>query len=614
MNANGQFDVNETGLAGAVVALSSGLAQTTGSDGIFVLYNPSNEIIYINASFYINGMSGYEIEGNRTLDENYISTNAIPGYPNVSKVDSRTLMVHAGYNETYVGNMFGIVHAVDNVAVVSGYVFYDEDENGVFNGGNGDFGIPEMNVTLELPVDNETTHEIWTITDLNGSYQFAVYPGTDMRITSTRPEGHYHTTIESVVVRPPSSGVYSDNNFGYSNDTGVWVIYGIVYEDINGDGEQDDGELGLKDAIVVLEYNGTTLYNVTTTGNGLLNGTFSFNVSKTGVYGVYETNPLEYRSTTPDAIRLNVLITQSSYYVDFGDAQKGFGEFATIYGTVFEDVDGDGVWDAGESGIPGVKVTLDGTLTNTTDVYGSYALTTNVTGVHTVIETDPASVFSTTPNTMNLDVTKGNSYEANFGDAYFGVNVSGYVYVDVNKNGTQEVGETGVDLLPVVMLWNEQLFDYRFPNSSGFYKFTSLPPGNLTVMSAAAFYPSFVENTTISSVDIAAVFGEEYRVDFGLYVPSMVGGWVLLDLGGEGGPFQLMFPLSGVEITLLNKTEVVNTTTTNEYGMYMFEVAPGNYTVVETDPDVSGLSAHHPTRLMSRWNPWIMRLLSSTTP
>ncbi|MCK5642322.1 MAG: hypothetical protein KAJ19_16060, partial [Gammaproteobacteria bacterium] len=244
-----------------------------------------------------------------------------------------------------------------------------------------------------------------------------------------------------------------------------------------------------------------------------------------------------------------------------------------------------------------MNVTLDGVNQSTTDLYGSYCFTTNVTGVHTVIETDPASVFSTTPNTVNLDVTKGNSYEANFGDAYFGVNVSGYVYVDANKNGTRDAGETGVDLLPVVMMWNEQLVDYRFPNSSGFYKFTSLPPGNLTVMSAAAFYPSLVENTTAGSVDIAAVFGEEYRVDFGLYVPSMVGGWVLLDLGGEGGPFQLMFPLSGVEITLLNKTGVVNTTTTNEWGMYMFEVAPGNYTVVETDPDVSGLFSTSPNEV-----------------
>ena len=40
-----------------------------------------------------------------------------------------------------------------------------------------------------------------------------------------------------------------------------------------------------------------------------------------------------------------------------------------VYGTVFDDVNMDGVWDADEVGISGVNVDMDGTAA-TTDQYG----------------------------------------------------------------------------------------------------------------------------------------------------------------------------------------------------------------------------------------------------
>jgi len=91
-------------------------------------------------------------------------------------------------------------------------------------------------------------------------------------------------------------------------------------------------------------------------------------------------------------------------------------EYATIYGTVFKDSNSNQVQDEGEAGIAGVTITLDGVITASTDISGSYVLSTGVAGPHTVIETDPADYSSTTPNTVTLSVELNHSYIVNFGD------------------------------------------------------------------------------------------------------------------------------------------------------------------------------------------------------
>jgi hypothetical protein len=105
----------------------------------------------------------------------------------------------------------------------------------------------------------------------------------------------------------------------------------------------------------------------------------------------------------------------NSYGVDFGDAPDS-SDFAAIYGTVFEDTDGDGAWGTEEMGISNVTISLDGVFTTTTDFYGGYTFSTSVEGVHTVVETDPVGYFSTTPNTVTLSVELGQGYEMDFGD------------------------------------------------------------------------------------------------------------------------------------------------------------------------------------------------------
>ena len=101
---------------------------------------------------------------------------------------------------------------------------------------------------------------------------------------------------------------------------------------------------------------------------------------------------------------------------DIKSTSIGAPGLATIYGWVYDDFNGNGVKDTGEAGLPDVQVALD-SLSTTTDADGFYYIITAVSGWHSLVETDPVGYHSTTPNEVHLNVTLGNSYQVDFGDA-----------------------------------------------------------------------------------------------------------------------------------------------------------------------------------------------------
>jgi hypothetical protein len=84
---------------------------------------------------------------------------------------------------------------------------------------------------------------------------------------------------------------------------------------------------------------------------------------------------------------------------------------------VFNDDNGNGLQDNGETGIPGVSVTLDDNTVYSTNYLGQYTFQIAEAGSHKVTETDPDGFISTTPNEVTVNVVLGNSYLVNFGDA-----------------------------------------------------------------------------------------------------------------------------------------------------------------------------------------------------
>jgi hypothetical protein len=202
-----------------------------------------------------------------------------------------------------------------------------------------------------------------------------------------------------------------------------------------------------------------------------------------------------------------------SYQVDFGDVLKGAEDFATIYGTVFRDADGDGVFDNDEVGIPGVLLTLDGGITATTDIHGGYTFSTTLTGMHTVVETDPDGYFSTTPNEVHLSVVLGEDYQVDFGDALKGVDqfasIHGTVFDDLNKNQTWDADEPGLTGVTVTLDGSI----VAVTNLYGSYTFTTTATGSHTIVETdLEAYVSTTPNTVMIE---NVLLGEYYLVNFG---------------------------------------------------------------------------------------------------
>ncbi len=485
-NANGLPDNDEPGLAGATVKLSTGLEQTTASDGNFILYGPPDTMITIT----------------RTNPSGYSSTNAIPGDA-ARKVNNDTLEVNGfsapqnpeSGNFYSANNLFGAVKT-DIVAIVSGTVFNDENENGVLD--DGETGLPEVVISLE-----DYTGGINSVnTNSDGYYQFVVPTGKTVSLTSQGPGGaFYPTTPERIVITPLQSREYQNNNFGYSNDTETAVIYGTVFEDGNVNGEQDVQENGIAGVTVTLDGATTRLTNHL--------GQYTFAITDAGFHRVEETDPAGYYSTTPNQVTISVTMGKG-YRVDFGDIAD-LTNRAIIFGTVFNDANGNGVQDGSETGIGGVTITLDGSDTALTNPLGQYVFQVTEAGVHRVVETDLAEYRSTTPNEVNLDVSLGNTYQVDFGDTddrTERANIYGTVFHDANKNGIQDPDETGLAGVKVTL---DGTIDY-FTNPFGQYTFPITEAGIHTVVETD---PDGYSSTTPNEESRDVVLGNSYVVNFG---------------------------------------------------------------------------------------------------
>ncbi len=158
--------------------------------------------------------------------------------------------------------------------------------------------------------------------------------------------------------------------------------------------------------------------------------------------------------------------------IDLGTTVRSVSADAAFIGdTVFEDIDSDGVRDAGEPGIQGVTVILTPPaginlgngpgqpITTSTDFNGSFLFSGLVSGDYTV-EVVPPTGFTQTfdPDANNGDsVVLDNTSRPEIIDAIgrldqdFGYNnavpagqIGDFVFTDVNGNGLQDLGEPGI--------------------------------------------------------------------------------------------------------------------------------------------------------------------------
>ncbi len=249
------------------------------------------------------------------------------------------------------------------------FVFADVDGNGIEGG--LDFGLDNMPVTITGTSPNASHQAGSSTTTSSGDYEFTnLLPGTyDVVVdTSSLSAAAYSTTGGSTVTQVLVSGTDVDTvDFGYAIPASIGDL---VWHDLNADGVRDAGEPPFVGVEVTATGPGLPAGGLTriTDANGyylfsnLIAGTFTIDVAlNTGDL------PAGYDSSTGGATATVTLAADEVIdTVDFGFyTQASIGDF------VFDDLNGDGDWDAGEPGIEGLTVTLDDGTSQVTTTTGS---------------------------------------------------------------------------------------------------------------------------------------------------------------------------------------------------------------------------------------------------
>ena len=300
-------------------------------------------------------------------------------------------------------------------------------------------------------------------------------------------------------------------------------------------------------------------------------------------------------------------------------------------------VQGDGIQNGTENGVPGANVYLlnasgsritdpaGNDIVVTTDVDGRYEFSGLPAGDYKVEFELPADhwftvanrgndtfdsdanfttgitdqVYSIAPSQIDNSVDAGILPDASLGDR---------VWFDIDADGQQDDGEPGMvdmDIRVNVDIDGDGITDYTETtrtDADGFYLFDSLPPGEVTVVllnPPAGFRGTYSADggNTSDYAGTLAINAADRHVDFGLTGTSSLAGTVHEDgLDDDDSPLLIDGIQDAIEpgipdvpLTLQGVTDTgivfQVTTTTDANGDYQFNnLPPGTYTVLETQP------------------------------
>ncbi|MGE5612433.1 MAG: SdrD B-like domain-containing protein [Bacillota bacterium] len=279
---------------------------------------------------------------------------------------------------------------------------------------------------------------------------------------------------------------------------GLGSISGSRYIDTDMDGYWDTNEKPMANALVFLDEN----------DNGILDeNEWSVQTDENGQYRFIGLDPGDYTVcapvartnwvvVSPDEAAYSVTLTarQNEDWIDFGDLPGG-----TILGSVYNDVDMNGLKSRKEKGLAGITVYLDqnnnrrldnGEFSTTTDLSGAYSFTGLFPGKYRVrtIGRDGELWDVTSPSVGSylVNVVGGKKVlNVIFGMAKYAT-ASGRVFYDLNRNGVQDEGEIGLAGRNVYLdLNNNGRWDRKEPgattDSLGDYRIDWLLPGTYVI-------------------------------------------------------------------------------------------------------------------------------------
>ncbi|MBN1314765.1 MAG: hypothetical protein JXA42_04835 [Anaerolineales bacterium] len=588
--------------------------------------------------------------------------------------------IDLGVEERYLDADFGYAPTDATKAVIGDFVWSDADNDGMQD--NGESGIG--GVTIRLLADNDGdgayTDLIATTTTLgDGSYLFTnLEPGNykvDVTDTAgvlsgyTLTTGMQSSTDPTPVIHVNAGDAYLNADFGYYRaglgliGNQIWLdedpetdlvnhgTFNPSYEvglpnvtlnliaDSNGNGQWDLGELVVA---TTTAYNGTYQFTGLSLNDG--DGDADYLVTVTDLYDVL----WRYRQITgpnpgsnnnsqvdPYAVALTIA-APSNQTADFGfwyDQPDGL-----VGDRIWYDLDGDGVQDDGEPGIPGVTVELWSEKSGapleklgviTTDPNGLYyfprlyvkkqgtkyyVFVTDENGVlDDYTQTgDPDSVLDGRGLTL-LDSDDGPMVDLSLD---FGYQMTGSyaigdtVWYDNDSDGVQDANEDGIPNVTLALYQDnngngaidsgDTFLGSDTTDSNGNYLFENLVNGNYIVRVTDQFkvLTGYTETYGQNPWALTLSGADRLDIDFG-YVQiasnASIGDFVWYDINNNGVQDTGERGILGVNVSLYSPGAdgqpgggddvLVRTTTTNANGYFSFDnLTAGNYFIYIDKP------------------------------
>jgi uncharacterized repeat protein (TIGR01451 family)/fimbrial isopeptide formation D2 family protein len=513
-------------------------------------------------------------------------------------------------------------------------VWFDADGDGTYDA--EEFGLEGVAVTVTwwgpdgAPSSDDVAYP--TTTDGAGSYLVNRLPAGLYAVAvdvASLPAGMYPTydangtgTADWSVV---ALGVGADDrsqDFGYA---GSGTIGDAVWLDRNGDGMQQAAEPGVAGVPVQLTWPGEDGIRETPDDAVFLKFT-----DETGLYVFANLPPGEYRV---DVLGALPTVAVNSYDEDGGgdssavvvlpnggdhrSADFGFQGSATIGDTVWWDRDGDGVLDAGESGLSNVEVALtysglDGTLgtaddlefTAVTDPSGNYGFSDLPAGDYEIVIA--AALAGTT---LTFDEDGGGDgrilvaglgvgevhLTADFGFAGTG-SIGDLVWLDRVGDGVRAADEPGIPDVVLELTWHggdslpvtaDDLMLTTTTDIDGNYLFDALPAGGyeVTVVSSSlpgGLTPTFdadgLGSLHRTSVTLAGA-ADDASQDFGYTGGASIGDTVWFDRDGDGSFGAGEYGIGGVGVDLMWAGPDGSAGTADDEAFGITTAADGSYAV-----------------------------------
>ena len=542
-NGNGIQDVAESGISN----VSVDLFNDHDLDGIYD--NLVNTVTTDAAGFYIfDGITpdAYVLKvDDSTLPAVFTTTPT--GDPDQDADNISAPMMVAPGDVVLLGD-FG--YQPISSSSISDVVFIDANADGLQD--TSEPGIPGVTIQLK---NNSGTIIGSTTTDSNGNYSFdGLTAGTySITITDTR---NILTTLIPVSDADGSNDLTSTvtvdgstnnnlQNFGFApinHQPAEGIIGNTIFIDTNNDFSISPNE-GVENVIVNLfEADGTTLVSTTETNK---NGTYYFGaLDPVGTYvvGVDITSlpggNVYYNSVDPDGAAPGMSLSSSDLSLNGGlDFTKDFGYTANtsyeINGTVWEDFDADGTLDGTEvARFANTTILLTDNLgsvlaTTITDALGNYSFQNLPDGIYTVVVNDLQESLTGFWHSLGTDsendpvivtISGADQTDIDFGYYNEGSAVGNLVWDDLNTNGIQDSGETGIANVVVTLEVDydgDNVADITvvtITDNQGFYSFGQLlldenyEGANDPVYTISAATPASMVTTTLNT-------GSDNRLD-----------------------------------------------------------------------------------------------------